>query len=170
MEVTKQSLAPVVYCGTLWRMTDNGGQADVNRERLNRHMEDRRYELGMRTWRALSDRAGIAYETLRALRAGSNPSDATVRDLETALKWERGSIDAILAGGQPTPRVDRHVDLHDSGRAEDDLSADRELSVQEQLRMVTEELRELRAEVKALRERDRNDPASQHLHGDIDAG
>lgn len=112
-------------------MTDNGGRADVNRERLNRHMEDRRYELGMRTWRALSERAGIAYETLRALRAGSNPSDATVRDLETALRWERGSIDAILAGGEPTPRADRHVELRDPGRAEDSVAVDREPTVAE---------------------------------------
>jgi hypothetical protein len=167
MQVTKQCLAAVVYCGILWRMADSGGSADSNRERLNRHMEDRRYELGMRTWRALSDRAGIAYETLRALRAGSNPSDATVRDLETALRWERGSIDAILAGGEPTPRVERHVGLRDSARAEDDL-ADRPPTRQE-LEEITAEIRRLRKELDDVKAQQAERSTSQ-VRRDLDMG
>jgi hypothetical protein len=127
---------------------------DVNRERLNREMEDRRYALGMRTWRALSERAGIAYETLRALRAGSNPSGATVRDLETALQWEHGSIDAVLAGGDPTP-IESETD-----------STDDDLSVSEKFDKVWAELEYLTEEVKRLRERDRR--VSEPTPGDRD--
>ena len=75
-------------------------------QRLDELMRDRRFVLGMRTWRALSERAGISYETLRAVRAGGNPGEATADGLERALRWQPGSIRAILAGGEPTTYVE----------------------------------------------------------------
>lgn len=71
-------------------------------ERLTELMLARLRDLGMKTWRDLSTKAGISYETLRALRAGGNPSDGTTYALEKALRWEPGSVRAILAGGDPT--------------------------------------------------------------------
>jgi hypothetical protein len=72
--------------------------------RLDEAMRLRRLTLGMKTWRELAQAAGISYETLRALRNGEGrPADATVHGLERALQWEAGSIEGILAGGDPRP-------------------------------------------------------------------
>jgi transcriptional regulator with XRE-family HTH domain len=66
-------------------------------------MDARRLDLRM-TWREVADAAGISPETIRAVRRGDNvPGDITRRGLEDALRWERGSIDRILAGGEPEP-------------------------------------------------------------------
>lgn len=47
--------------------------------------------------------AGISVPTLTALRKGTNvPTEDTKRGVENALRWEPGSIDDILAGGEPT--------------------------------------------------------------------
>ncbi|WP_181785393.1 hypothetical protein [Streptomyces phytophilus] len=75
--------------------------------RLDTHMDARRLDLRM-TWRQVADAASISAETIRALRRGDNaPGDITKRGLEDALRWERGSIDRILAGGEPTPVRER---------------------------------------------------------------
>ena len=105
-------------------------------QRLDELMRDRRFALGIRTWRALSERAGISYETLRAVRAGGNPGDATADGLERALRWKPGSIRAVLAGGEPTPRLPG--DMTDAGRAEDELSVAREPTVAELAARVAE--------------------------------
>lgn len=69
-------------------------------------MNERRLGLGM-DWNDVAIKANVAYETLRALRRGQRrPNELTVRRLEDALQWEPGSIDAILDGGEPTPRED----------------------------------------------------------------
>lgn len=75
-------------------------------ERLSEYMAARRLALGMKTWRDLSARAEISYETLRALRAGGRPSEATTHQLERALQWEPGSVRTIITGGEPTPLPD----------------------------------------------------------------
>src|SRR5690606_39965041 len=72
-------------------------------ERLAQAIEARRGELGL-SLREVAERAGITGETLRAVRRGSNePSQLTKRGIERALRWAPGSVDAILAGGDPTP-------------------------------------------------------------------
>ncbi|MGV2384200.1 MAG UNVERIFIED_CONTAM: helix-turn-helix transcriptional regulator [Thermobifida fusca] len=72
-------------------------------ERLAQAVEARRGELGL-SLREVAERAGITGETLRAVRRGSNePSQLTKRGIERALRWAPGSVDAILAGGDPTP-------------------------------------------------------------------
>lgn len=74
-----------------------------NFDRLRAAIDDRAADLG-HSLTGLATTAGIRYETLRALRNGENePSPKTIRGLERALKWQTGSIKAILAGGDPTP-------------------------------------------------------------------
>lgn len=72
-------------------------------ERLASLMNDRRLELDMK-WDEVAAAARIKPPTLRAIRNGMNrPSDLTARGLDRALDWEPGSVEAILAGGEPTP-------------------------------------------------------------------
>lgn len=71
-------------------------------ERLDQAMEQRRLDLGMR-WGDVATAASIAEVTLRAVRRGENqPSALTRRRIEDALRWEHGSIEAILNGDEPT--------------------------------------------------------------------
>lgn len=70
---------------------------------LDRHMNGRRKDLGLR-WLDVAQRGGITTQTLRELRAGARePRELTKAAIERALEWEPGSVDAILAGGEPTP-------------------------------------------------------------------
>lgn len=74
-------------------------------------MKARVIELDM-TWEALATRAGVVVETLRSIRKGRNrPNGRTARRIEDALAWAYGSIDAILAGGEPTLAVAERDDL-----------------------------------------------------------
>lgn len=73
-------------------------------KRLDEAMTRRRLDLGMKTWRDLAQAAGIAYETLRALRkAEGGTAEGTVHGVERALQWQVGSIERILKGGSPLP-------------------------------------------------------------------
>jgi hypothetical protein len=67
-------------------------------ERLDEAMRQRRRDLRIRTWRDLAAAADISYETLRAVRAGGKPAEATRDGLERALRWPPGTIEAILGG------------------------------------------------------------------------
>lgn len=72
------------------------------REALALHMEDRRVSLGLR-WADVADLAGTTTETLRQARFGDGEiRPLTRRGIEDALGWARGSVAAVLAGGQPT--------------------------------------------------------------------
>lgn len=65
-------------------------------------MQRRRVELRM-SWRDVSTTAGMSYEGLRAIRKGDrHPNAVTKGRIEDALQWMPGSVDAVLAGGQPT--------------------------------------------------------------------
>lgn len=70
--------------------------------RLAAFVEQRITELGMEytaVWKA----AGFSDETLLKIRRGVRVRPTTHRKLEIALQWERGSVKAILDGGEPTP-------------------------------------------------------------------
>lgn len=69
--------------------------------RLDLAMDARRLSLNLE-WRDLAKAAGVSYETLRALRRAGNAAPLTKRRVEEALHWTPGSIDEVLAGGQPT--------------------------------------------------------------------
>lgn len=69
-------------------------------------IDERRAELGMR-WQDLAEAAGVSRQRLYEIRdsgsASSRMRTTTKKKIERALQWERGSIDAILRGGDPTP-------------------------------------------------------------------
>jgi hypothetical protein len=73
-------------------------------ERLGQAVELRIAELGLEYVR-VAGAAGTSAETLSKIRKGTKASAATYRRLERALLWASGSVDAILAGGEPTPIV-----------------------------------------------------------------
>ena len=89
---------PVVSCtiedmtGTEWK-------------RLAALIVRRRTELGMRTTKALADEAGLTPRALGDLENSrrDNYSAGTKLQIERALRWEAGSIDAVLSGGEPKP-------------------------------------------------------------------
>jgi hypothetical protein len=65
-------------------------------------MDSRRRDLRL-TWDEVAAHAGIHRETLRQIRIGSGDiRPLSAAGIENALEWERGSIDAILEGRDPT--------------------------------------------------------------------
>lgn len=86
------------------------------RARLNEAMSERRLDLGLR-WNQVSDRAGMTYGNLHKIRIGAIAiTDEAKRGLERALQWQKGSIDAILAGKTPTP-----IQMDESPLTDDEL-------------------------------------------------
>lgn len=76
-------------------------------DRLAEFVRERRTDLGM-TQEDARGVGGPSTATMRliegALQQSYQPS--TLRDLEKALRWERGSVRSILAGGDPVPVPD----------------------------------------------------------------
>ena len=72
------------------------------RARLAEKMEERRLELRL-TWREVAEAGEISYEVVRNVRNGRGTGIAplTKRGIDTALQWEAGSVDGVLAGGEP---------------------------------------------------------------------
>jgi hypothetical protein len=67
------------------------------RTALEQAMNAKRLDLGI-TWREVSVRAGVAYETVRNLRAGPSGVDQlTLRKLDKALGWDGGHLEKIAA-------------------------------------------------------------------------
>ncbi|WP_405149530.1 hypothetical protein OG589_14830 [Sphaerisporangium sp. NBC_01403] len=76
------------------------------RTRLAAEMEQRRVMLGVR-WEHIAEKARISTTHLRKFRRGDAGISSLVEAaLEDALQWERGSIEAVLQGGGPTPTAD----------------------------------------------------------------
>lgn len=97
----------VFYCGTMrnWLTRKVALMSEPNEphQRLDRAMRERGIELGKR-WVQIAREAGITTSALGGIRRGQyRPSPHTARALERALQWESGSVDAILAGGDPVP-------------------------------------------------------------------
>ena len=66
-------------------------------------MERRRLDLGL-TWREAAEAGSISYEVIRAIRNGNGQiRPLSKRGIEVGLHWEGGSVDRILAGGDPVP-------------------------------------------------------------------
>jgi DNA-binding XRE family transcriptional regulator len=70
--------------------------------RLAAHMRTRRDEMDL-TQDQLAQRAEVSVTTIRGIEQGGphRPRTKIAGRLETALGWQRGSIRAILAGGEP---------------------------------------------------------------------
>lgn len=73
------------------------------RRRLAMYMDSRRLELDMK-WMDVALASRVSYETLRDIRNGTRGDirGLTKRAIETGLRWEHGSIDRILRGGEPS--------------------------------------------------------------------
>lgn len=82
-------------------------------QHLARYVADRRGELGL-TQQQVQAAGGPSVATQSLIEAGTRQSIQTILAgrLEKALRWETGSVRAILAGGEPTPlpRRSRHPD------------------------------------------------------------
>lgn len=72
-------------------------------DRLDAAIGSARLDRGL-SWIDLADAVGVSESALRNIRKGRNsPSELTKRRLEDALQWRHGSVDEVLAGGDPTP-------------------------------------------------------------------
>lgn len=83
-------------------MSPDGGRH--NRERLAALIEARQEELGV-PWTQVIETSGLGKEGLRKIRRAitRNPRVQHRRGLERALRWALGSVDRVLAGGDPIP-------------------------------------------------------------------
>ncbi len=72
--------------------------------RLAEAMQHRLAEL-QTDWVGIAARSGVSTQTIRDIRFGRTRTirETTKNALDDALKWQRGSIDAVLKGGTPTP-------------------------------------------------------------------
>jgi hypothetical protein len=87
--------------------------------RLDEAMKARSIEIGKR-WVRIAREAKITTSALGGIRRGEyKPSAHTARALEDALEWAHGSIERILAGGEPTVVVQKSDT--DSAKAVDDV-------------------------------------------------
>ena len=90
-------------------------------ERLGHHIVSRRVALGYRNRTDLANSLQFTVRTLSDIENGvRKASPGTYAMLENKLAWAPGSIDTILAGGEPkalvmNPRQPSHRTLSDSG-------------------------------------------------------
>jgi hypothetical protein len=94
--------------------------AFMDLERLGHHIVSRRVALGFRTRTDLANSLQFTVRTLSDIENGvRKASPGTYAMLENKLGWAPGSIDTILAGGEPkelvaTLRRDSAEPLYDS--------------------------------------------------------
>lgn len=80
------------------------------RQRLDEAFKAQRIELRLR-WVELADRARMTVTNLSFIRNGKIAiTDLAAANLEDAFEWERGSIAAVLAGGEPTLKARHRAD------------------------------------------------------------
>lgn len=73
------------------------------RQRLADLMDERRQELD-KLWQDVGKDGGISLKALHTARTGaSGIRPATRRKIEKGLRWERMSVDRVLAGEDPVP-------------------------------------------------------------------
>lgn len=75
---------------------------DADWERVARAVVRRREDLGL-SQSDLAHDGGVSIDRVSAIERATSTSyrSATLRAIERGLQWERGSIDVILAGGEP---------------------------------------------------------------------
>lgn len=74
-----------------------------SRARLDKVMTARAEDLDL-LWNQVADQAGMSYGNLHKIRTGAiSITSRAKRGIERALQWERGSVDNVLAGRDPTP-------------------------------------------------------------------
>lgn len=105
-------------------------------------MDERRAELGL-TWTEVARRAGLTPEALRLIRTKSTDLQRSTKDgIERALLWEPGSVDAVLAGGDPTTQP--RAEATQSGPSPHTVAAATELTFEEALEVYGKALQQLR--------------------------
>lgn len=73
------------------------------RRRLAALMDQRRLDLHL-TWQDVAERGGVSLRALANARTGDSPiRPLTQAGIETGLQWEDGTVEIILAGGDPVP-------------------------------------------------------------------
>lgn len=74
---------------------------------LGLHIADRAAALGLRTQMDIAQRTDISRPIVAALLNGhrTSYSKRTIALLERGLGWQVGSVESILAGGEPTIRT-----------------------------------------------------------------
>lgn len=104
----------------------SGPPPDPPHVRLERAMEERRLELDPPlNWTQVARSAHISPQALRAIRRGEyRPSRITARDLDRALHWALGSVEAVYEGGGPTPVGSPEADSGAAPAAESDPADD----------------------------------------------
>jgi hypothetical protein len=138
------------------------------RARLAELMDQRRRELQPKlTWDQVALKAGIHRETLRQIRNGTSTDirPLSAAGIEDALGWKHGSIDAILAGGEPTPIGEAEPDRFSEGIA----TANAVLDAVEQDPKLRDRLRKILSAGSGHRS-DVNDSATEGDSGDEAAG
>lgn len=70
-------------------------------ERLGAYVVQRRNELGYGSQSALEEVSGVSYRTISRLETGHSIGKNNLRKIERALQWQLGSMERILAGGEP---------------------------------------------------------------------
>jgi hypothetical protein len=72
-------------------------------QRADKLMDERRQQLDM-MWKDVAATAKMSYQSLLDFRQGkTNPRRLTKRRIDAALRWDAGSLQAVLEGGDPTP-------------------------------------------------------------------
>lgn len=71
------------------------------RRRLGALMEERRLELGLR-WQDVAEHGGVSLKALHSARTGNaSIRPLTQQAIENGLRWQHGSIQRVIDGGDP---------------------------------------------------------------------
>lgn len=86
-------------------------------------MERRAGELGLQ-WKDVAQASGLTDQALRNVRSGKSrkPNTATQAGIERALRWEPGSVRAILAGSRPVSLAEQPEEVSRSVEGADAIS------------------------------------------------
>lgn len=136
-------------------------------KRLGSHVRSRRLMLDYKRAKDLADAMGITPRVLYDIEGGKRRvGQQTYSNLELTLRWNVGSVDATLRGGEPTPlnpqsreeaademsRGDSHI-AYDFRVADNSAAPRLEWSVEREIDMVTSQLARLEVELVANRAR-----------------
>lgn len=150
---------PIVSC----KMDPMAGEQDW--ARLAKRVVAARVERGMNSREALAKEGGFSTRFLGDIETGrrSNYDPAYLARLEQALGWATGSVDSILAGGEPLRRdADEEPDSELEYEIAMILRSDLPEAQKQAMASYARELqRRQRSELDALRERQAADRRSQ---------
>lgn len=137
---------------------------DDARRQLSAEMNAARLRLGIK-WTDVAMRARMSVQNLLRIRKGEIAvTEDAAYGLERALDWRHGSIEAILAGGEPTLDEPELEPVDPAIQALLDDAYDR---ARQQGRTHKQAMERMRAEIARL---DEERQRSRHRHNQSDAG